>query len=71
MTITGGCKLSADGLDHWRGQERCGHRWHAETCSVSATAADSDGSVSSAEWLVGGTVVATGNSVTSPVTVPI
>lgn len=34
-----------------------------ETVSVSATAADSDGSVSSAEWLVGGTVVATGNSV--------
>ena len=34
-----------------------------ETVSVSATAADSDGSVSSTEWLVGGTVVATGNSV--------
>jgi len=33
-----------------------------ETVSVSATAADSDGSVSSTEWLVGGTVVATGNS---------
>ena len=36
-----------------------------ETVSVSATAADSDGSVSSAEWLVGGTVVATGTSASS------
>lgn len=33
-----------------------------ESVSVSAIAADSDGSVSSTEWLVGGTVVATGNS---------
>ena len=33
-----------------------------ETVAVSATATDSDGSVSSTEWLVGGAVVATGTS---------
>lgn len=37
-----------------------------ESVSVSASAADSDGSVSSTEWLVSGTVVATGNSANLP-----